>query len=227
MQRLNGLCQFLFRARRRYRYNAKLRLIVLIGLTLAGIGDIVSSAIAAPITLGGITFSDELGGVELTDGWGSGTVADPFVLVETITDDGPAVLVVRGLGSPPTSGLRQAPRQVGFALRKIVTNSTARDWHAFELELREQLVQTSSYEDGLSFGQAALAQRSFASDRFARVSLTDEPLDAVVFSEGLIRPGETVTVEIMITDYTPGAAFYLLQRRDGPIAALPGRRTGG
>jgi hypothetical protein len=42
-------------------------------------------ALAEPITLDGLTFSDELGGLELMEGWGSGTLVDPFVLVEDIT----------------------------------------------------------------------------------------------------------------------------------------------
>jgi hypothetical protein len=183
------------------------------------------TASAAPVTLAGITFSDELGGVVLHGGWGSGTVGDPFVLVEEITDDGPAVLVVRGLAERLGSSL-QGPGQMGFALRKVVTNRTARAWHAFELELRERLEQTSTYEDGLSFGQATMAQRPFLADRFGTVHMTDEPLDAVVFSDGIVQPGETVTISAMITDYTPRGEFFLLQRRETPIAALPLVRPG-
>lgn len=180
----------------------------------------------APITLGGLTFSDELGGVVLHAGWGSGTSDDPFVLVEEINDEGPAVLVIRGLKERLGDPLRGAG-QAGFALRKIVTNRTGRTWAAFELELRERLEEPSSYEDGLSFGQATWASRAFAADRFKTVSMTDEPLDAVVFSDGLVFPGETVTVTAMITDYTPLPEFFLLQRREGPVATLPARRREG
>ena len=111
------------------------------------------AAAARPVTLAGITFSDELGGVVLHDGWGSGTTDDPFTLVEEITEDGPAVLVVRGM----KSRLGDAPDgrfQHGMVVRKIVTNATTHDWMVFELELRETFERTSSYEDGLSFGQA-------------------------------------------------------------------------
>lgn len=176
-------------------------------------------ASARPITLAGLTFSDELGGVVLHDGWGSGTSADPFVLVEEIRDDGPAILIVRGM----RSRLGDAPDarfQLGFVLRKIVTNATVRPWHVFELELRERLEQTSSYEDGLSFGQATHQQRPFTADRFANVRMQDEPYDAVVFSDGLVEPGDRVTVTAVITDYTPQDEFFLLQRRESPIAAL-------
>ena len=178
-----------------------------------------SNGHAAPITLAGLTFSDELGGVVLHDGWGAGTTADPFVLVEEINEDGPAILVIRGM----RSRLSDAPTamfQLGFVLRKVVTNSTSRDWHSFELELREDLDHPSTYGDGLSFGQATHQGRPFISDRFGSVSMTDEPLDSVVFSDGLVRPGQQVTVTAQITDYTPQDEFFLLQRRESPIAAL-------
>src|SRR4051794_4577367 len=42
---------------------------------------------AEPVTLGGITFSDERGGFVIRGGRGSGTVEDPFVVVEEIDDD--------------------------------------------------------------------------------------------------------------------------------------------
>ena len=174
---------------------------------------------AAPVTLAGLTFSDELGGVVLHDGWGSGTSTDPFVLVEEITGDGPAVLIIRGM----RARLSDAPTavfQLGFVLRKIVTNSTSRDWHAFELELREHLDHPSSYGDGLSFAQATHQNRPFVSDRFGSVSMTDEPLDSVVFADGLVRPGQQVTVTAAITDYTPKDEIFLLQRRESPIAGL-------
>jgi hypothetical protein len=112
-------------------------------------------------------------------------------------------------------------------LKKIVTNRTARAWHAFELELRERLDRSSTYEDGLSFNQAAHAARAFAADRFATAETTDEPLDAVVFADGLVPPGGTVTVSAMVTDYTPLDTFYLLQRRESPIAARSLGQPGG
>jgi hypothetical protein len=178
-----------------------------------------ASAQAAPVTLAGLTFSDEMGGLVLHGGRGSGTTADPFVLVEEITDDGPAILVIRGMRAR-LSDAPTAQFQLGFVLRKIVTNSTSRDWHSFELELRETLDHPSTYGDGLSFGQATHQGRPFAADRFANVTTTDEPLDSVVFSDGLVRPGQQVTVTAAITDYTPQDEFFLLQRRESPIATL-------
>ncbi|MGH7293227.1 MAG: hypothetical protein ACREJT_18555, partial [Myxococcota bacterium] len=157
--------------------------------------------------------------VVLRAGSGAGTVDDPFVLGEVINDDGPAVLIVRGLRGR-LGDLADSQRQLGFSLTKIVTNRTGRAWHSFELELRERLEQTSTYEDGLSFGQAAQRRRPFTSDRYGSVDMTDEPLDSVVFSDGLVAPGETVTVTMTITDYTPGDQFFLLQRREAPVASM-------
>jgi hypothetical protein len=194
--------------------------------TLAVLLTMAGRLEAAPVTLAGITFSDELGGVVLHGGWGRGTLADPFVLVEDITDDGPAVLVVRGLRTRLDSPAGVAG-QLGFMVEKIVTNRTSRPWHAFELELRERLDQASTYEDGLSFNQAAHAARAFTADRFTTVETTDEPLDAVVFADGLVPPGGTVEVSAMVTDYTPLDTFYLLQRRESPIAARATGRADG
>jgi hypothetical protein len=178
------------------------------------------AAAARPVTLAGITFSDELGGVVLHDGWGSGTTDDPFTLVEEITEDGPAVLVVRGMKSR-LGDVPDGRFQHGMVVRKIVTNATTHDWMVFELELRETFERTSSYEDGLSFGQALAMPRPFTNDRYGRVQMTDEPLDAMVFSDGMVRPGEVVTVTVTITDYTPQDEFFFLQRRESPVASLP------
>jgi hypothetical protein len=186
-----------------------------------GLGMLLCGApsLAGPITLEGVTFDDRLGGVVLHSGSGSGSLDDPFVLVEDILEDGPAILSIAGLGY--NFGNRVGTRHtVGFALTKIVRNLTSRDWEVFELEARELLSRTSPYEDGLSFAQDADDARLVASDRFDSAHKTDEPLDSVVFSGASIRPGETVTVRVVITDYSPTYEFYLLQRRNAPVASL-------
>jgi hypothetical protein len=186
-----------------------------------GLGMLLCAApsLAGPITLDGVTFDDRLGGVVLHSGSGSGSLDDPFVLVEDILEDGPAILSITGLGY--NFGNRVGTRHtVGFALTKIVRNLTKRDWEVFELEARELLSRTSPYEDGLSFAQDADDKRLVASDRFDSAHKTDEPLDSVVFSGASIRPGETVTVRVVITDYSPTYEFYLLQRRNAPVASL-------
>lgn len=191
------------------------------GVVAAALVLAAGSAAAAPVTLDKLTFDDRLGGVILHDGWGTGTLADPFVLVEDITDDGPAVLAVSGFRMDFGNRIG-TQHSVGFALTKIVRNLTGRQWDSFELEVRELLSRSSPYEDGLSFAQDASRDIAMGSDRFTDAYKTDEPLDSLVFSGDTIRPGETVTVKMVITDYSPSWEFYLLQRRNAPVALEQG-----
>ncbi|MEO1016954.1 MAG: hypothetical protein AAFY56_04595 [Pseudomonadota bacterium] len=180
-------------------------------------GFIAVDCAAEPVTLQGVTFSDELGGIEITGGYGSGTRDDPFVIVEDIFDEGPAILVVHGLDRH-FGNYTGSSHVAGFTLVKTATNRTTKDWYGFEMELRERTERTSNYGDGLSFGQAIGDARVYAADRFAEVYQTDEPLDAVIFYDGLVRPGESVTMRVVITDFSPSRLFYLLQRRNAPLA---------
>lgn len=186
-------------------------------LVVGGCLGVAASAGAEPVSLGGLTFSDELGGVVITEGWGSGTLDDPFVLVEEITADGPAILVIRGMTHRFGNRIR-SHHEVGFALTKVVLNGTGQPWSLFDLELREFLDRSSPFGDGLSFGQATNSGRPFGSDGFAESIETREPYDGVEFYDGLIAPGETVAVSVVITDTTPRWEFYLLQKRDSPLA---------
>jgi hypothetical protein len=179
------------------------------------------SASAAPVTIGPLTFDDGLGGVVLHGGSGAGSLDDPFVLVEDILEDGPAILTIRGLRGD-FGNLVGTQHAVGFALTKVVRNLTQRTWEVFEVELREVLRRSSSYQDGLSFAQDAIKQRLLGSDQFTQVYQTDEPLDSIVYSGATIRPGETVTIRMVITDYSPNFEFFLLQRRNSPVAQLQG-----
>jgi len=175
-----------------------------------------------PLTLNGITFSDELGGFALVDGWGGGSPDDPFVLLERITSDGPAVLVIRGLstafGNPLGSN-----HFVGFALTKVVVNGTQRVWRSFSLGLQASLGEDSTYYDGLSFGQDDSAVRTLASDLYGDVVVIDEPVDGMRFRDGQVGPGEQVMFRLMITDNAPKAEFYLVQQREQHIVLGPGR----
>ena len=100
-------------------------------------------------------------------------------------------------------------------------NRTKRAWSLFNLELREFLDRASPFGDGLSFGQASEAGRPFRSDRFTETLETSEPYDGVQFFGGVVEPGESVAVSVVITDTTPAWQFYLLQTEDSPLAALP------
>jgi hypothetical protein len=177
-------------------------------------------ALAEPVSLDGLTFSDELGGLAIVRAWGSGSLEDPFVLVEDITADGPAILIVRGMSHRFGNRIR-SHHEIGFALTKIVRNRTKQPWSLFNIELREFLDRASPFGDGLSFGQASEVGRPFRADRFAESLETTEPFDGVQFFNGVVEPGETVAVSVVITDTTPRGQFYLLQSEDSPLAALP------
>ncbi len=175
---------------------------------------------ADPITLKGLTFSDELGGFVIVGGWGSGAKDDPFVIVEHISGSEPAVLAIRGLtmefGNPARSN-----HFVGFALNKVVINATGRVWHGFGMGLEERLGKYSNYFDGLSFGQEPDENRSIASDHYEEVLVVDEPGDGMVFSKGVVYPGEQVVFRLIITDNSPKPEFYLVQRRQEAIVSAP------
>jgi hypothetical protein len=175
---------------------------------------------AGELVLGGLIFSDELGGVRLLEGSGTGTLDDPVVLVEEITDYGPAVIVIRGMHARFGNRIR-SQHDVGFAVTKIVKNATSQPWTLFTLELREKLGQESPFGDGLSFGQASEAGRPFVSDRFRTNTETREPYDGVQFYDGVVEPGETVALSFVITDTTPRWQFYLMQKRDDHFVDAP------
>lgn len=168
---------------------------------------------ATELALGGLIFSDELGGVRLLEGSGTGTLDDPVVLVEEITDYGPAVIVIRGMNARFGNRIR-SHHDVGFAITKVVRNATSQPWTLFTLELREKLLQESTFGDGLSFGQESKAGRPFLSDRFDTNFETEEPYDGLQFFDGVVEPGETVVLNFVITDTTPRFKFYLMQKRD-------------
>jgi hypothetical protein len=175
---------------------------------------------AEPVSLDGLTFSDELGGFDIAGASGSGSLEDPFVLVEDITADGPAILTIRGMSHRFGNRIR-SHHEIGFALTKVLRNRTKRPWSLFNLELREFIDHASPFGDGLSFGQASEAGRPFRSDRFTDTIETTEPFDGVQFLGAVVEPGETVAVNVVITDTTPRWEFYLLQSEDSPLAALP------
>jgi hypothetical protein len=155
--------------------------------------------------------------VRLEEGSGSGSLEAPFVLIEEITGDGPAILIVRGMTHRFGNRIR-SHHEIGFALTKLVRNGTGQPWSLFNLELREFFDRASPFGDGLSFGQASDAGRPFRSDRFAENIETREPFDGVQFADGLVEPGDTVALSFVVTDTTPRWEFYLLQKRDSPLA---------
>jgi hypothetical protein len=185
-------------------------------------GAPVGSAAADPVTLSGITFSDERGGFVIHSASGQGTYEEPFVISEEITDPDGAVLVIRGDIAHLGNRIGTL-HQLGFAMTKIVTNSTGEAWSLFELELEETYGTPSDYYDGLSFGQAAQLRHPFMSDRFSVNENMNEPIDELRFRDGKVEPGERVTLTFVITDATPDPEFFLLQRPGRLISARPTR----
>lgn len=182
-------------------------------------------AAAEPFSLEGLTFSDELGGLRLLGASGTGTLDDPFVLIEEIDGYGPATLIIRGTTWKIGNRIG-SHHEVGFAVVKVVHNRTEVAWPVFDMELREFVNASSPFGDGLSFGQATEAGKPFRSDPFTSNRDVDEPYDGVSFFDGMVEPGGQATFRFVITDTTPKYEFYLLQRRDSPLSEereAPGR----
>lgn len=181
-----------------------------------------ATAHAEPVTLSGITFSDEFGGFVIVDGRGSGSLEDPFVIVEQVATDRPTVLVVRGLteefGNPARTN-----HFSGFWLVKIVINGTEQTWNGYRMTLEQELGEGSPRFDGLSFGQEyPPATRSITADRFSDMNVLDEPLDGIDFAGGSVRPGDRVAFNLIITHNAPREQFFLVQRHEQSIAGAPG-----
>ncbi len=182
------------------------------------------SSQADTYTAAGLSFSDELGGFRLISASGAGTIADPIVVVEEITQVGPAVLVVRG--AQLIQHQDQPAMTMSFihlAVIKIVINGTGRVWTGFDLELQEVPKQPSPYEDGLSFDQlGSFSGERFESDSFTNARRVSETYDRVRYHGGAVDPGQVVRFNFYITDPTPKPKFFLLQEPQLLIAGIPG-----
>ena len=174
---------------------------------------------AASFTVAGVTFSDDLGGFVLERVSGQGSMDDPFVLVERMTDPNGGTLEFH---VDPAFGNRiGSMHSIGFALIKIVTNATSLPWDSFELELQSTLGVPSDYADGLSFGQGSQAGRPFTGTGFGRTRIIDEPYDRVEFDQGKIPIRGQTALRFVISESLPLAVAYLLQRPMKPIALGP------
>lgn len=174
---------------------------------------------AASFTREGLTFSDELGGFRLISVTGTGRLEDPFVVVEEIGSQGPAILLITGLRSE--FGNRCGTQHLtGFAVTKLVRNVSNQHWRDFRMELRETEQHASPYGDGLSFGQAATG-RTVESSVFHQVRAIDEPFDGLAFDDGDVPPGDSADFHFLITDETPAWRILLVQDLSPPSAALP------
>jgi hypothetical protein len=181
-------------------------------------------ALAESFTAGGLEFSDELGGFRLISVTGSGSLSDPIVVVEEITQVEPIVLVIRGQQMIVVEDAPPRPAAfINLAVIKVAINGTDQVWAAFDLELEEELNKPSPYEDGLSFDQlGSFSDEPFSSDSFSVTRRMPEPYDRVQFYDGSVDPGAAARFNLFITDPTPALEFYLLQQPHLIIAARPG-----
>ncbi len=166
------------------------------------------------LSAGGLTFSDERGGFRLIAASGTGTRSDPLILVEEITQMGPAILVIRGFktrGRNDPDRPIQAVSSGSLVITKVVLNGSLRVWTGFDLELREIVDTPSPYGDGLSFDQMGTHDDTFGSDRFKNIRKLFEPYDLLDFGQGSVDPGAQVRFSFAITDPTPRQEFFLIQ----------------
>ncbi len=191
--------------------------LMLLALALLRPGDLFADS----YTAAGLTFSDELGGFRLLSVSGTGTLADPIIVVEEITRVGAAILTVRGSQIRESTGPSILPAPIiNLAVVKIVINGSRRVWTGFDMELQTVANRPSPYEDGLSFDQmGSFDGAPFRSDSFADARRISEPYDRVRFASGSVDPGKAGRFTLYITDPTPKAEFFLLQE---PLLLLAG-----
>lgn len=173
-------------------------------------------ATAKPLTVEGLTFSDELGDFTILKVTGTGTIEDPFVVLEDVTGDTP-ILIIRGMNYG--FGNRIGSQHViAFAIAKIAINHTGASWTQYRMELRTTPTTPSPYGDGLSFAQGFTGGPPVTSSGFRHAKVIDEPFDAIDFDDGQIKVGESVSFDFLITDMTPKSEVFLLQEPVRPIS---------
>ena len=101
-------------------------------------------------------------------------------------------------------------------LQLTVINSTSIPWQGFDLELRSVLDTPSDHLDSISFGQIQrnpplLFMMPF-SDVFGTVSFEARTKDSIRFREGIVRPGESVSMQFLISDNGPTSEFFLQEQ---------------
>ncbi|MBI2253721.1 MAG: hypothetical protein HYU58_03790 [Proteobacteria bacterium] len=168
------------------------------------------AALAAPISHQGLVFSDELGGFDLVEVSGSGTLEDPITVVERVTGNRAITLTIRNFGRD--FGNRIGSQHVAaFAMKKIVINDSGHVWRNYQMELREVTTRHSPYGDGLSFGQNSYIGLHYTKSNFPKIQRFDEPEDTLGFSGLEVAPGERAEFSFIISDMSPVSVFYLLQ----------------
>jgi len=190
---------------------------VLAALLMALLTIGASAVRADPITVEGLTFSDELGNFRLVSVTGKGTLEDPFVLREEITGPNDPILVIKNF-SHDFGNRVGTQHTAAFAMEKIVVNKTTKTWQGFQVELREVTSRPSTYEDGLSFGQASQLADDYVQSSMPNSQRLDEPEDSLGFGGADIPPGGEATFRFIISDMSPVYRFYLVQRPQQPLS---------
>ena len=174
---------------------------------------------AGLISLPGITFSEASSNFRLLSATGSGSLDDPFIVVEEVFGEGEVLLSINVYDADFGSRI-ETMHAMGFALQKVVINQTRKLWDHYALELEFDVGRGSDYYDGLSFGQKSKVNRPFRSDRFSWVEDLTEPRDVIRFTQGQVRPGERVSFTFAITHTQLTPNFYLVQHVLPPYAEL-------
>jgi len=176
------------------------------------------------VFLHGISFSDELGGFVLERVTGQGSIADPFVVVERMTNVEGATLVFRA--DPSFGNHIGSPDRIGFALVKVIKNATGHEWSSLEVELQSRLGIPSDHTDELSYGQGSTAGRPFPANAFTNVTLIDEPFDRIEFEDGNVPAGGQVSLRFVVSQ--PGSLHeaFIAQRPGRPVVERTGQPVG-
>jgi hypothetical protein len=160
---------------------------------------------------GPYSFSDEEGGFRITGVSGTGTKADPIVLIEELDSATPVTLTIRTI-RPIKPFAEGGDYANGILYMRInALNNSGKAWVEFEFELQEILGQPSVFGDGLSFDQRNKTPDNIISSNYARFNRNFEPYDRLLFDDGNVDPEKTVDFEFLITDFTPRWTFYLVQ----------------
>ena len=160
---------------------------------------------------GAYAFSDELGGFRILSATGRGTKAEPIVLVQELSSASPVTLTIRAVGPLQPFAHDEGVANGFLRMVVVIVNGSGLAWTQFEFELQESLGRPSVYGDGLSFDQRRRDGDSIASDAFGRFDRAFEPYDRLLFEDGFLDPGKRARFEFLISDFTPIAAFYLVQ----------------
>lgn len=160
---------------------------------------------------GAYSFSDEMGGFQVTGVSGTGTADDPIVIREEFTSATPVTLVIRTIRPIRPfdySGLYAN----GFLHLQIeILNNSKLPWVEFEFELQEHVGSASTFGDGLSFDQRRTDSANIGSTSFANYSRDFEPYDRLLFRNGKVDYLSTAHFRFLVTDYTPRWEFFLVQ----------------